>query len=410
MEKKKSKISLAGWIFIAMIAGALVGMFCTGAEATAFTTKYIKPFGTIYVNLLKFMVVPVVLFSIIDGVISLGDIKKVGSIGWKTMVYYLLTTAIAVCIGLGVAILFKNGGLFPQMETTDLVYEAKSSNVMDVVVNIFPSNWLAPLVNADMLQTIVIALFFGAAILMTGDKGGKVGDLFNAMYAVVMQIMMIVIDITPIGVFCLMCNVVAVNGPAVLGALGIAILCAYVGYLFHVLVVYGLSVKIFAKMSPLTFFKGMAPAMITAFTTTSSAATLPLTIECSNKLGSDEQISAFVLPLGSTINMDGTAIYQCVAAVFLATCAGMQLTVGQMVTIVVTATLASIGTAGVSGAGMIMLAMVLTALNIPVDYIGLIVAVDRLFDMGRTCLNVTGDISCACCVTKWESKKTPAAK
>ena len=404
MEKKKSKISLAGWIFIAMIAGALVGMFCTGAEAAAFTTKYIKPFGTIYVNLLKFMVVPVVLFSIIDGVISLGDIKKVGAIGGKTMVYYMATTALAVVIGLCCAVIFKNAGFFPVLETTDLAYEAKSSNIMDVIVNIFPSNWLSPLVNADMLQTIVIALFFGAAILMTGDKGGKVGEIFNAMYAVVMQIMMIIIDITPIGVFCLMCNVVAVNGPAVLGALGIAILCAYVGYLFHVLVVYGLSVKIFAKISPLAFFKGMAPAMITAFTTTSSAATLPLTIECSNKLGADEEISAFVLPLGATINMDGTAIYMGVTSVFIAFCYGVDLTMGQMVTIVLTATLASIGTAGVSGAGMIMLAMVLQSVGLPVEGIALIAGVDKLFDMGRTCLNITGDGTCALAVTQWQKK------
>ena len=405
MEKKQSKFGLAGWIFVAMLAGALVGAMCTGEAAAAFTTKYIKPFGTIYVNLLKFMVVPVVLFSIVDGVISLGDIKKVGAIGGKTMVYYMLTTALAVVVGLGVALSFKNAGLFPVLETTDLAYEAKSSNIMDVIVNIFPSNWLSPLVNADMLQTIVIALFFGTAILMTGDKGGKVGEIFNAVYAVVMQIMMIVIHITPIGVFCLMCNVVAVNGPKVLGALGMAILCAYIGYLIHVIVVYGLSAKLLAKMSPIAFFKGMAPAMITAFTTTSSAATLPLTIECCNKLGADKQVSSFVLPLGATINMDGTAIYQCVATVFLASCAGMHLTISQMVLVVVTATLASIGTAGVSGAGMIMLAMVLEAIGIPVSYIGLIVAVDRLFDMGRTCLNVTGDIACSLCVTKWESKK-----
>ena len=169
--------------------------------------------------------------------------------------------------------------------------------------------------------------------------------------------------------------------------------------------VYSLSAKVFAGMNPIKFFKGAAAAMIFAFTSTSSAATLPVSKECANELGADKDIAAFVLPLGSTINMDGTAIYQCVATVFLASCANIQLTIGQMVIVVVTATLASIGTAGVSGAGMIMLAMVLEALGIPVAYIGLIVAVDRIFDMGRTCLNVTGDIACSLCVTKWESKK-----
>ena len=169
--------------------------------------------------------------------------------------------------------------------------------------------------------------------------------------------------------------------------------------------VYSLSAKVFAGMNPIKFFKGAAAAMIFAFTSTSSAATLPVSKECADELGADKDVAAFVLPLGSTINMDGTAIYQCVATVFLASCANIQLTLGQMIIVVVTATLASIGTAGVSGAGMIMLAMVLEALGIPVAYIGLIVAVDRIFDMGRTCLNVTGDIACSLCVTKWESKK-----
>ena len=182
-------------------------------------------------------------------------------------------------------------------------------------------------------------------------------------------------------------------------------LCAYIGYILHAVLVYSVSAKAFAGISPVKFFKNASAAMIFAFTSTSSAATLPVSKECADALGAEDDISSFVLPLGATINMDGTAIYQCVATVFLATCAGMQLTLSQMILIVVTATLASIGTAGTPGAGMIMLAMVLEAIGIPVAYIGLIVAVDRLFDMGRTCLNVTGDIACSLCVTKWESKK-----
>jgi len=217
--------------------------------------------------------------------------------------------------------------------------------------------------------------------------------------------MTFIISLSPIGVVTYMTWVVATQGPAIVGNLALVLLCAYIAYAIHAICVYSAAAKAFGKISPLKFFKGAAAAMIFAFTSTSSAATLPVSTECANEMGADKDISAFVLPLGSTINMDGTAIYQCVATIFLATCCGINLTLGQMVVVVVTATLASIGTAGVSGAGMIMLAMVLEAIGIPVAYIGLIVAVDRLFDMGRTCLNVTGDISCALCVTQWEAKK-----
>ena len=199
--------------------------------------------------------------------------------------------------------------------------------------------------------------------------------------------------------------VVSTQGAAILGSLALVILCAYIAYAIHAIAVYSTAARVFGKISPLKFFKGAFAAMMFAFTSTSSAATLPVSKECADGMGANPEVSSFVLPLGATINMDGTAIYQCVATVFIASCCGMNLTIGQMITVVVTATLASIGTAGVSGAGMIMLAMVLEAIGIPVAYIGLIVAVDRLFDMGRTCLNVTGDISCSICVTNWEAKK-----
>ena len=217
--------------------------------------------------------------------------------------------------------------------------------------------------------------------------------------------MTFIISLSPIGVVTYMTWVVATQGAAIIGNLALVLLCAYIAYAIHAILVYSVSAKAFAKVGPGKFFKGAAAAMIFAFTSTSSAATLPVSTECAGNLGADKDVSSFVLPLGSTINMDGTAIYQCVATIFLATCCGIDLTIGQMVIVVVTATLASIGTAGVSGAGMIMLAMVLEAIGIPVSYIGLIVAVDRLFDMGRTCLNVTGDISCSLCVTQWEAKK-----
>ncbi len=401
MEKKK--LSLPAWIFIGMIAGILVGLVLPGD----FTTPYLKPIGTIYINLLKFLVVPVVLFSICDGVVALQDLKKVGTVGLKTFVYYMCTTAVAVIIGLALASAFS--GLFPALDSValgELTYEAKEApSVMQVIVNIFPDSFLKPMVDANMLPLIVTAIFLGAGILSAGEKGKKIGELVNCMADVIMKIMMMIIKITPIGVFCLMADVVAVNGGKIVGTLAIAIGVAYLGYFLHIVIVYFSSVKFLSGMSPIAFAKGIAPAFITAFTTTSSNATLPVNVECCNKMGADPKVSSFVLPLGATINMDGTAIYQAVATVFIASCYGMTLTLSQMGMVVLTATLASIGTAGVSGAGMIMLAMVLQTIGLPVEGIAIIAGVDKIFDMGRTALNITGDATCALWVSKTERNK-----
>ena len=410
MEKKK--LSLPVQIFIALVLGVVVGLIFYFAGMPEFTTNYLKPFGTIFVNLLKFIVVPVVLLSMIDGIISMGDMKKVGSVGWKTVAYFLATTAIACVIGLLFANIFNNAGWFPTLSLEEGATwdKATSANFMDTLVAIFPSNMWEAFRNADMLQVIVIAIFFGGGILAAGEKGALAKDLVSSLYAVIDRVMAFIIALSPIGVFTMMAWVVATQGPEILGSLALVIGCAYIGYVVHAVVCYSLSVRVFAGLSPVTFFKKAAPAMIFAFTSTSSAATIPLSKECADELGAENDVSSFVIPLGATINMDGTAIYQCVATIFLATCCGMTLTLGQMVTIVVTATLASIGTAGTPGAGMIMLAMVLQAMNIPVDMIMIIYGVDRLFDMGRTCINITGDISCAVCVTKWESKKQSAVR
>jgi len=259
--------------------------------------------------------------------------------------------------------------------------------------------------SANMLQVIIIALMLGGSIMAAGEKGKVARDVVASFNEVINKLMEFIISLSPIGVFTMMAWVVATQGAEILGSLALVLLCAYIGYIVHAVIVYSASAKIFAGMSPIAFFKGAFAAMMFAFTSTSSAATLPVSKDCAEKMGADKDISAFVLPLGATVNMDGTAIYQCVATVFLASLAGVELGLAQMVTIVVTATLASIGTAGVSGAGMIMLAMVLTAMGIDVNMIMIIYGVDRLFDMGRTCLNVTGDIACSLCVTKWESKK-----
>ena len=410
MEKSKKKLTLPAKIFIGMLLGILVGLLFLGNPD--FTTEYLKPIGTIYINLLKFLVVPVVLFSITDGVVNLKDLKRVGSVGVKTFLYYMCTTALAVVIGLVIVNIFK--GYFPALASSDLgalEYTAKESpSVMQVIVSIFPDNLVKPMVDTNMLPIIVIAIFFGAGILAAGEKGAKIAEWNNCMYDVVMKIMMMIIKLTPYGVFCLMANVVAVNGPSIVGTLALVIGVAYLGYIIHVVVVYGLSVKFLSGMSLGKFFKGIAPAMICAFTTTSSNATLPLNIECCNELGAEPEVSSFVLPLGATINMDGTAIYQAVCAVFIACCYGVDLTLSQMAMIVLTATLASVGTAGVSGAGMIMLAMVLASVGLPVEGIAIIAGVDKLFDMGRTTLNITGDATCALWISKLERSKKAKAE
>ena len=411
--QQKRKLNLPAWIIIGMLAGIAVGFIFMKVGGT-FTTDYLKPFGTIYINLLKFMVVPVVLFSIMSGVISLNDLKKVGSVGIKTFIYYICTTALAVVIGLVVVNCFK--GFFPVLDssvTSGLKYEAtEAPKIMDVIVNIFPDNLLKPMVDTNMLPVIVIAIFFGAGVLAAGEKGKMIADIVDSMNEVVMKVLMMIIKLTPIGVFCLMADVVAVNGAKVVGSLALVVGVAYTGYILHLVIVYSLSAKFLAGMSPIKFFKGMAAAMLTAFTTTSSNATLPVNIECCNDTGAEPEISSFVLPLGATINMDGTAIYQAVATVFIACCYGVDLTIGQMAMVVVTATLASIGTAGVSGAGMIMLSMVLLQVGLPVEGIAIIAGVDKLFDMGRTTLNITGDATCVMWLSKVErrNKEKLAAK
>ncbi len=417
-QQAKKKNLLPIWILIGMIAGIIVGLLCLWVPGwfnhpewkepmVNFTTNWLKPIGDIYINLLKFLIVPIVLISITAGVISLGDLKKVGSVGLKTFLYYLGTTALAVIIGLVIVSLFKKWfPALPGANLTELEYQAKEApKVMDVIKNIFPDNALKPLVNADMLPVICIAILLGAGILAAGKKADPVTNLVNSANEVVIKILMMIIKITPIGVFCLMANVVAVNGPMIIGSLALIIGVAYLGYLVHLVVVYGLSVQLLSRMNPFKFFRGMMPAMITAFTTTSSNATLPVNMECCAELGADKGITSFVLPLGATINMDGTAIYQAVSAVFIACCYGINLTFAQMAQIVLTAVLASIGTAGVSGAGPIMLAMVLAQIGVPVEGIALIIGVDKIFDMGRTTLNITGDATCAIWISRLEQRK-----
>lgn len=404
---KRKKISMPVKIGIALALGIVAGLVCYFGGFPQFTTDYLKPFGTIFINLLKFIVVPVVLLSMISGIVSIGDIKRVGSVGWKAMLYFLATTAAACVIGLVIAEIFNKAKLFPMLELQEgAEWTGETSvNFMDTLIDIFPSNMWQSFSSANMLQVIVIAVLFGAGILLAGERAKMIADFVNSAYAVIEKVMSIIIGFSPVGVFAMIAWVVANQGAEILGSMALVLLCAYIGYVLHCVLIYSVSVKLFADMNPLTFFKKVSSAAIFAFTSASSAASLPIARECADDMGVREDISSFVLPIGCTMNMDGTAVYQCVATVFLAACCGMELTLSQMVIVVVTATVASIGTAGVSGAGMLMLAMVLATIGVPVDMIMIIYGIDRLFDMGRTALNTTGNIACSVCVNRWESKK-----
>jgi Na+/H+-dicarboxylate symporter len=401
--KEKKKMSLAMQIFIALVLAIAAGLLLQ--KHAQFAETYIKPFGTIFLNLLKFIVVPIVLFSIMCGIISMRDIKKVGAIGLKTVVYYMCTTAFAITIGLIGGNLFKK--MFPVIATTDLSYQVgEKTSLMDTIVNIFPSNFISPMAEANMLQVIVMALLIGFAIILVGEeKNTRIITACNDLNDVFMKCMEMILKLSPIGVFCLLCPVVAANGATIIGSLAMVLLAAYVCYIVHAVVVYSFAVKTIGGISPLTFFKEMLPAIMFAFSSASSVGTLPINMECTKKLGTSREIASFILPLGATINMDGTAIYQGVCAIFIASCYGIHLTLPQMLTIIFTATLASIGTAGVPGAGMVMLAMVLTSVGLPVDGIALVAGVDRIFDMGRTTVNITGDASCCVIVSNLEKKR-----
>ena len=400
---QKKKLSLTVKITISLVLGVIAGLLLQSRSDIA--VNYIKPFGTIYLNLIKMVVVPVVLLSIMQGIISLQDVRKVGSIGVKTVAFYMCTTALAVTLGLLFANILNVGGGYV-IATEGLVYEAKEApSFIETIVNIFPSNFFQPMASANMLQVIVIAILFGFGIILAGEKGKAAQEFVDSFAEVCFKVMGMILELSPIGVFALICPVVAENGPAVLLPLLKVILVAYVGYICHMILVYSMAVKGFAGMNPVTFFKGMSRPIMFAFSSASSVGTLPFNMEATQKLGARKSIASFVLPLGATINMDGTAIYQGVCAIFIAEIFGIDLGLSQQLTIILTATLASIGTAGVPGSGMIMLAMVLQSVGLPVEGIALVAGIDRILDMGRTVVNITGDAACTIVVDAWEKKR-----
>ena len=400
---KKRKLSLTAQIALGLGLGVVVGLVLQPYSEVA--TDYIRPIGTIYLNLIKTIVIPVVVLSIIQGVVSLQDIKKVGTIGLRTVLFYLCTTALAVVVGLVLANLLQVGAGF-QLPAEQLNFESQEAPpFMQTVVDIFPDNILAPMTEGEMLPTIVIALLIGFGVILAGEKGQLLSRAVDSATEVAFRVMALILATSGIGVFALICPVIAENGIQVLLPLLKVILVAYVCYAIHMMVVYSASVGFIARVLPLTFFKAMIRPGLVAFSSASSVAALPFTMEAVESLGAKKEITGFVIPLGTTINMDGTAIYQGICAVFIAQIFGVTLDFMQQLTVVLTATLASIGAAGVPGAGMIMLAMVLQSVGLPVEGIALVAGIDRILDMGRTVVNITGDAACALCINARYAKK-----
>ncbi|MBR1991877.1 MAG: dicarboxylate/amino acid:cation symporter [Bacteroidales bacterium] len=399
------KISLTAQIGIALVLAVIAGILL-GNHAD-FVNTYIKPIGIIFLNLLKFIVVPLVLFSIMAGILSMNDISKVGKLGLRALLYFMATTLFAVTLGLVVPTLLK--GILPTIHistaTTAETIETPHLSVMDQIVNMFPSNILAPVSSMAMMQVIVIALFFGIAMVHVGEKGEMARKVTLSFNDVVCKILEYIMALAPIGVFCMLTPVVVDNGPAVLGSYAALLGLAYLCFVIHAGVVYSSAVGVIGKMSPLKFFKGMQSAMLFAFSSDSSVATLPYTMQCTEKLGVNKDIGRFVLSLGATINMDGVAIYLGVASVFMANCCGIDLTMGQYMAIAFASTVASIGTPGIPGGSLALMAMVFASAGIPVECVAVAAGIDRIIDMGRTVMSVTGDASCAIVMQRVVGKK-----
>lgn len=388
-------MNLSVKIFIALVLSVVVGLVI-GPEGLPFAKLWIAPIGTIFINLIKMMIVPVVFTSLVVGMTSLGDTRTLGRIGVRTVAIYLVTTAIAILIGFAIAGIGEPGaGLSIPAEAKIEVKEAPS--IMQVLVAMIPTSPVESMAKAQILPVIVFALFVGVGIIQVGGERAQVLiNFFDAAAETCYKIIALIMDFAPIGVFALLLPVVAANGPAVLLPLISVIACLAVGCAIHAVVVYSAIAKVGGHISPMEFFSVMSEAMMLAFTTCSSAATLPVNMKnLQEKLGVSREVTSFVLPLGATINMDGTALYMGVCSLFIANVFDVHLTLAQMMMIVFTGTLASIGTAGVPGAGLIMLAMVLQSVGLPIEGLALVAGIDRILDMFRTCLNITGDAAVA---------------
>ena len=395
----KIKGNLLTQILIAFVIAIILGLIFGDS------INVLQPLGDLFLRLIKFIIAPLVLATLVIGVASIGDPKSLGRVGSKTIGYYLITTAIAILIGLGIAFLISPGkGLTIETPASDVEIN-ETEGVIQTFLNIVPENPFTALAEGDILQIIFFAIFLGLAITLIGKKADPVYHFFESFSEIMFKITGIIMKFAPIGILGLVAPVIGEYGPKVLLPLLKIIIAVAIACLLHSIIVYSLSVKLFANMKPFTFFKGISPAALVAFSTASSAATLPVTIKNTQEnLGVSNKISSFVLPLGATINMDGTAIYQGVAVIFIAQFYGIEMTILQLTTVVITTVLASIGTAGVPGAGMIMLAMVLSAIGLPLEGIALIAGIDRILDMFRTSINIVGDASAAVVVAGTEDE------
>ncbi|GAE35974.1 dicarboxylate/amino acid:cation symporter [Halalkalibacter akibai] len=405
-------MSLTKKIVIALILGVVVGLGFNLFASEAFApidTYVLTPIGQIFLKLITMLVVPLVFFSIVLGTAGMGDTKKLGRIGTKTVGFYLLSTVIALCIAFAVALVIQPGqeGL---MGTENADFEAaEAPPVMETLLNIIPTNPVDAFANGKMLQIIFFAIFIGFALAYLGKKTSGVLRLMEQGNEIMMFLVTVVMKLAPYGAFGLIASAIGKLGLDALSSMAMYMICVILALLLHVGIVYSSAVYFLGKMKPLHFFKNFAPAMTVAFSTSSSNATLPLSMKTAqDRLGVSRPISGFVQPLGATINMDGTAIMQAVATVFIAQVFAEPLSIAALLTVVLTATLASIGTAGVPGVGMIMLAMVLQSVGLPVEGIALVLAVDRILDMLRTSVNITGDAACAVFVEQSEGGKEKA--
>lgn len=406
-------------IVIGMLLGLLFGLIMKNLELNGFVVDWIKPFGTIFINLLKMIAVPLIVVSLIVGLADLKDISKLSKLGSRTVFFYLCSTVVAVTIGLVLANVIKPGKFINDESRQSLIENfsgdasqkiemavtTKNSGPLQPLIDIVPDNFFQALSdNTSMLQVIFFVILLGIGLILIEEKKAKpVVEFFKGMNEVIMKIIDIIMLFSPYGVFALMAALmVEIPDFSTLGALGIYGLTVLLGLFIMTFVFYPTLLMIFANVSPIKFFKAIAPAQLLAFSTSSSAATLPVTMECvTENLGVDEEVSSFVLPLGATVNMDGTSLYQAVAAIFIAQAMLPEaLDLQTQLMIIVTATLASIGSAGVPSAGMVMLVIVLGQAGIPEAGLALIFAIDRPLDMCRTVVNVTSDSTIATIVAK----------
>lgn len=391
-------------LFLGITSGMILNQFSNPWIETYLIKGLFEIGSQAFMASLKLMVVPLVFVSLVTGTGSLQDIKKLGRIGFKTFTLYLITTMLAIS-GAMIIAQITNPGLNFNLTPVEAVNLNSKMNIIEMFISIFPSNPIESMAKGEVLQVIIFAILFGIGITMSGEKGQRVLHFFNDLNEVILNMVIFLIRFAPIGVFCLLVKVFSTQGFSAIIPMAKYFFTVVLVLLVHGICIYGGILKIFAKLNPITFIKKFKDVWVFAFSTASSNATIPLNLEtCEHKLGMDKTVSSFVIPFGATINMDGTAIMQGVAVVFVAQAYGIPLGLSEYLMVILTATLASIGTAGVPSVGLVMLAMVFNQVGLPVEGIGLIIGVDRLLDMLRTCVNITGDAVVGCVVAKTEGK------